>query len=103
METLLRGAIQRRIMPEYAENILSAVSHTNQKSIIGELTLVEPIHPRELEVLHLMAAGKSNSQIAEQLVISIGTVKTHVHNICGKLGTRNRIEATVRARELGLV
>jgi LuxR family maltose regulon positive regulatory protein len=103
METLLRGAVQRRIMPEYAENILSAASPANQKSIIGQLTLVEPIHPRELEVLRLMAAGQSNSQIAEQLVVSIGTVKTHVHNICGKLGTRNRIEATARARELGLV
>ena len=103
METLLRGAVQRRIMPEYAENILSAASPANQKSIIGQLTLVEPIHPRELEVLRLMAAGQSNSQIAEQLVVSIGTVKTHVHNICGKLGSRNRIEATARARELGLV
>ena len=103
METLLRGAVQRRIMPEYAENILSAASPAHQKSIIGQLTLVEPIHPRELEVLRLMAAGQSNSQIAEQLVVSIGTVKTHVHNICGKLGSRNRIEATARARELGLV
>jgi len=103
METLLRGAVQRRIMPEYAENILSAASPANQKSIVGQLTLVEPIHPRELEVLRLMAAGQSNSQIAEQLVVSIGTVKTHVHNICGKLGSRNRIEATARARELGLV
>ena len=103
MDTLLRGAVQRRIMPEYAENILSAASPADQKSIIGQLTLVEPIHPRELDVLRLMAAGQSNSQIAEQLVVSIGTVKTHVHNICGKLGSRNRIEATARARELGLV
>ena len=67
------------------------------------MTLVEPIHPRELEVLRLMAAGQSNNQIAEQLVVSIGTIKTHVHNICGKLGSRNRTEAAARARELGLV
>jgi DNA-binding NarL/FixJ family response regulator len=70
---------------------------------LGQLSLVEPINPRELEVLRLMAAGQTNSQIAEQLVISIGTVKTHVHNICGKLGTRNRTEAASRARALGLV
>jgi len=103
MESLLKAAIQRRVMPDYAEKILSAMSDITRKPIIGQLNLVEPIHPRELEVLRLMTLGLSNSQIAEQLVISIGTVKTHVHNICGKLGTRNRTEAASRARELGLV
>ena len=103
MEVLLQAAIRQRIMPEYAEKILSAMSDNTQKPILGQLTLVEPINPRELEVLRLMAAGYPNRQIAEELVISTGTVKTHVHNICGKLGTRNRTEAASRARELGLV
>ncbi len=103
MKTLLHEAARRRIAPEYVAKILSAMDDRSRIPVIGQLTLAEPIHPRELEVLRLMAAGQSNSQIAEQLVVSIGTVKTHVHNICGKLGSRNRIEATARARELGLV
>ncbi len=65
--------------------------------------LVEPLSARELEVLRLVAAGLSNRQIADQLIISPGTAKTHVHNICGKLGARNRPEAATRATEMRLV
>jgi len=45
----------------------------------------------------------SNREIADELVISTGTAKTHVHNLCGKLGVRNRTEAAMKAKELGLV
>ena len=103
MKALLEAAIQRQIMPDYVEKILFGMRDGSQKSILGQLGLAEPIHPRELEVLRLLNEGLTNSQIAEQLVISVGTVKTHVHNICGKLGTRNRSEAAARARQLGLV
>ena len=65
--------------------------------------LVEQLSNREIEVLRLMAAGMSNREIAGKLFISTGTAKTHVHNVCGKLGARNRTEATARAIELGLV
>jgi LuxR family maltose regulon positive regulatory protein len=65
--------------------------------------LVEPLTERELEVLRLVAAGRSNRQIAAELYLALGTVKTHVHAIAGKLGAANRVEATVRARELGLL
>jgi ATP/maltotriose-dependent transcriptional regulator MalT len=65
--------------------------------------LIEPLTDRELEVLRLVVAGLSNREIAEQLVVSPGTAKTHIHHICGKLGVRNRTEAAVRARELHLV
>jgi LuxR family maltose regulon positive regulatory protein len=58
--------------------------------------------PREIEVLALVAAGRSNRQIAEQLYLTVGTVKSHVHAVAVKLGTANRVEAIVRARELGL-
>lgn len=102
MESLLVSAIRRQIVPDYAEKILAAMSESRQKPILGQLALIEPIHPRELEVLRLISAGLTNSQIAEKLVISTGTVKTHVHNICGKLETHNRTEAAARARELGL-
>jgi ATP/maltotriose-dependent transcriptional regulator MalT len=69
----------------------------------GDQPLVEPLTERELEVLGLVAAGQSNREIAQELVIALGTVKTHVHNICGKLNAPNRVKAAARARELGLL
>ena len=56
-----------------------------------------------LQVLRLIVAGMSNREIAAELVISPGTAKTHVHNLCGKLGVRNRTEAAMQAKEMGLV
>jgi LuxR family maltose regulon positive regulatory protein len=65
--------------------------------------LVEALSDRELEVLRLLAAGKPNRQIAEELVVTPKTVKKHVTHILDKLGAGNRTEATARARELGLL
>lgn len=65
--------------------------------------LVEPLSERELEVLHLIAGGAPNGAIAEQLVVSVGTVKSHVNHILGKLGAHNRTEAVARARAAGLL
>ena len=58
---------------------------------------------RELEVLRLMAAGRSNQEIADELVIALGTAKRHTANIFHKLDVRNRTEAVARARQLGLL
>jgi ATP/maltotriose-dependent transcriptional regulator MalT len=58
---------------------------------------------RELAVLRLIVAGMSNREIAAELFISPGTAKTHVHHLCGKLGVRNRTEAAMRAKEMGMV
>jgi LuxR family maltose regulon positive regulatory protein len=65
--------------------------------------LVEPLSERELEVLHLMASGASNEEIADKLVIAVGTAKRHVSNILAKLAVTNRTQAVARAREVGLV
>ncbi len=73
---------------------------------IGDPTrkrLVEPLTERELEVLQLVGAGRSNRQIAAELYVTVGTVKTHVHAISGKLGAANRVEAVALAREHGLL
>ena len=65
--------------------------------------LVEQLTARELEILALLAAGTPNPRIAEELVISLDTVKKHVSHLLGKLGAANRTEAVTRARELGLI
>jgi LuxR family transcriptional regulator, maltose regulon positive regulatory protein len=65
--------------------------------------LVEPLSGRELEVLSLLAAGRRNQEIAEELVVALSTVKKHVTHILDKLGAANRTQATARARELGLL
>jgi LuxR family maltose regulon positive regulatory protein len=103
LEPLLQTAIRCRVVPDYAKDILSAIQASNQKPILGQLSLVDPLNPREIEVLRLLAAGLTNREIANALFISTGTAKTHVHNICGKLGVRNRTEAAARAHELGFV
>src|SRR5262249_59144868 len=63
----------------------------------------EPLSGRELEVLRLLAAGRSNQQIADELVITLATVKKHVGHILGKLAAGNRTQAVARARGLGLL
>ncbi len=66
-------------------------------------SLIEPLTARQLEVLRLVAAGRSNRQIAAELFVTLSTVKTHVHTVSGKLGAANRVEAVARGRELGLL
>ncbi|HEX9133391.1 MAG TPA: LuxR C-terminal-related transcriptional regulator [Ktedonobacteraceae bacterium] len=65
--------------------------------------LPDPLSERELEVLHLMASGDSNYEIAEQLVVAVSTVKRHVSNIFSKLDVTNRTQAVARAREFGML
>ncbi len=66
-------------------------------------TLVEPLSVREREVLHLIAAGLSNTQIAARLIVTTGTVKTHVNRIFGKLAVQSRTQAIACGRALGLL
>jgi DNA-binding NarL/FixJ family response regulator len=65
--------------------------------------LVVPLSEREREVLRLLADGRSNREIAAKLFLAEGTVKNHVTNLLGKLGARDRTQAALRARDLGLL
>ena len=98
---LLQEAARRGLYPEYAGQILAAIGEKPRADAAAS-ALVEPLSERELEVLRLVAAGLSNRQIAQQLVVSLGTAKTHIHNIYGKLGASSRVQAIARARELDL-
>jgi DNA-binding CsgD family transcriptional regulator len=66
-------------------------------------TLAEPLTEREREILGLLAVGLSNREIAERLVVSENTIKSHLEHLYGKLGVSSRLRAIARARELGLL
>lgn len=63
----------------------------------------DPLSPREVEILRIVAQGASNKEIAERLFISEGTVKNHLSSILSKLGVRDRMQAILKAREYGII
>ena len=76
---------------------------SNQHDPKSSRLLLDQLSVRELEVLHLIANGDSNYEIAEQLVLAVSTVKRHVSNIFSKLGVTNRTQAVARAREFRIL
>ncbi|MCP4541368.1 MAG: LuxR family transcriptional regulator [Chloroflexi bacterium] len=114
MAQLLSKAAAQEIMPDYTGKLLAVFESEEQKrkdeSCLppdslppGIQPLIEPLTPREREVLQLIASGRSNPEIAAQLVIAVTTVKTHVKNIYGKLQVTNRFQAAARANDLNLL
>jgi DNA-binding NarL/FixJ family response regulator len=93
-EALLAPTVTRRLIEEFAR---TPRADSEPPAAIEELT------PREVEVLKLIARGMSNAEIAEELVVSPTTVKTHVARILLKLDLRDRVQAVVTAYEVGLV
>jgi LuxR family maltose regulon positive regulatory protein len=94
--------------PDYIGRLLVAwktdtQQHEHESDVPSAQPLIEPLSPRELEVLRLIAQGLSNQEISERLFLVLGTVKGHTHKIFGKLGVQRRTEAIARARELGLM
>jgi LuxR family maltose regulon positive regulatory protein len=87
--------------PELVDAILSIQQAESDSHESPLDQLPEPLSEQELRVLGLIVAGKTNREIADELVISVGTAKWHVHNILQKLGVSNRSQASARARELG--
>jgi LuxR family maltose regulon positive regulatory protein len=102
LKPLLMEAAQRGVNPEYIRQILAAIQEEPGKDIIAT-GIVEQLSEREIEVLRLVSAGLTNREIAEKLYLSLGTIKTHVYNICGKVGVTNRTQAVMLARDLNLI
>lgn len=101
---------QNRKLSVYADELLAAFGKEQVnagEALIAEQSkiqnLVEPLSQRELEVLRLIADGKSNAEIAQTLVIALSTVKTHTNSIFGKLQVTSRTQALARARALQLI
>ena len=88
----------------YLDAILAAFpAGANSRPPEPQAALPEPLTERELEVLRRLAAGASNRDLAAALFLSEGTVKTHIHNLMGKLEVQSRTQAIAKARELGLL
>jgi LuxR family maltose regulon positive regulatory protein len=103
MARLLRRALTQGIAPGYAGRLLAAYGKSAAVASPVSQPLVEPLTERELEVLHLIAAGLSNGEIARELVIAVSTVKTHVNHIYGKLDVKSRTQAVAQAQALELL
>ncbi len=107
MATLLRQAASRGIAPAYASKLLAVFRASESQGpttpSLDAQPLVEPLSDRELEVLDLLAKGLTNAEIAQQLVVSLPTVKSHTRSIYGKLGVHSRKQAVAQARDLGIL
>jgi LuxR family maltose regulon positive regulatory protein len=99
---LLRLAVEEGVHASYAVYLLELLSADDEPRPIDVPHTGVTLTSREVEVLRLVVAGHSNRAIAEQLVISEWTVKSHLTKIYRKLGVTSRTQASVRARELGL-
>ncbi|CAG0927703.1 HTH-type transcriptional regulator MalT [Thermoflexales bacterium] len=91
-----------RVSLDYVGRLLTAFEATTPQPAVMA-PLIEPLNDRELEILRLIAANRSNQEIAQELFLSLSTVKWHITNLYGKLQVRNRLEAVNRARELDLL
>ena len=107
MAALLHEALARGVTADYAARLLPAFPMADQESALSareqSLLLAKPLSERELEVLHLLARGASNQEIADELTITLSTARKHVSNIISKLGVKNRTQAVSRGRDLGLL
>jgi DNA-binding NarL/FixJ family response regulator len=93
-DAVLSTAVTRSLLDQVAHRLPAPVAADGALSALTE---------RELEVLRLLAGGRSNAEIAAALVVSEATVKSHVSNLLGKLGLRDRVQAVILAYETGLV
>jgi DNA-binding NarL/FixJ family response regulator len=91
---LLAPSVTRRVIEEFAKSPPTAAPDTSR---LGKLT------EREIEVLRLLARGKSNAEIANELFVGEATIKTHISNILTKFDLRDRVQAVVFAYESGLI
>jgi DNA-binding NarL/FixJ family response regulator len=94
-DAVLSAPITRQLLDQVARRLPAAVSQSS--------AALETLTEREQQVLRMLASGLSNSEIAQALVISDATVKSHVSRLLGKLGLRDRVQAVIYAYETGLI
>jgi ATP/maltotriose-dependent transcriptional regulator MalT len=103
MSLLLKEAAKQNQSSNFIERLLSECRQRNPRSTMPPGLFKEPLTAREVEILKLLADGLSNEEIAQKLILSVGTVKTHAHHIYAKLGVRTRSQAIKQAINLNLL
>ena len=109
MARLLYAALEKGIASDYVRKLLAAFPAAEPEKAAkkqpseSDSDWIEPLSDRELEVLHLMAQDLSYQEIADQIMVSLNTVRTHVKNIYSKLMVHKRSQAVAKARELNLL
>lgn len=104
MARLLQHAVAKGTEVDYVTKLLAALgARTQPEKPPAGPPVAEELTQREKEVLRLIAAGLSNRDSAELLVVTEGTIKKHLNNVFGKLGVRSRTQAVARAKELDLL
>ena len=102
----LDSTIAGKVLKQYNSSSIGGAEHSAAQAPAKKdqnMSLPEPLSPRELEVLNLLVEGLSNQEIADKLIISLATAKTHVRNILNKLAVDDRTQAAVQAMRRGLV
>jgi len=102
-EALIQSRLTRKVLAEFSRLATATDRQSSVKGGPGAETLPVALTERELQVLQALTRGLSNREIAEQLVITEGTVKNHVSSLIDKLGVRDRTQAVLKAQELGLI
>jgi DNA-binding NarL/FixJ family response regulator len=91
------------LLPSITAKVVAEFARLPKAANPKQVELAEPLSPRELEILRLVATGVSNKEIADRLVISEGTVKNHLSSILSKLAVKDRLQAVIKAREIGIL
>ena len=102
-EALIQSRLTRKVLAEFSRMASATDRQASPKTAAVVEALPVPLTERELQVLQALAHGLSNREIADQLVITEGTVKNHVSSLIDKLGVRDRTQAVLKAQELGLI
>jgi len=102
-EGLAAHSTERPLNSELATQLMELLQPLAGEDKGQSRSLAEPLTPRQLDVLKLLARGQTNPEIAQELILSPGTVRTHVQRILAKLDVPDRTAAVVRAIELGLI
>ncbi len=102
-EALIQSRITGKVLAEFSRLAMATDRQSSPKTGAVSEALPVPLTEREREVLQALARGLSNREIAEQLVITEGTVKNHVSSLIEKMGVRDRTQAVLKGQELGLI
>jgi LuxR family maltose regulon positive regulatory protein len=100
---ILQQYVKKRGVTTYIKNLLDAFNDEPDEPMVSHHLLPDPLSDREMDVLRHLPGNLTTPEIAEEMVISINTVRTHIKNIYQKLGVHKRSEAVKRAKELNMI